>query len=153
MTIDLQAYDNRLRLMLVDAIPGTKVVTDWPVGNSGVDWWSILSFDQQLINQFGYETILWRIEAQVGYVLANESEGNKGPTRTKLNILLPQVLQYFARHIQMTTDGQNSTDIITGFVPGSFRAKYLKETVFKGKRLMPFTVTFNHKESIKKKEN
>jgi hypothetical protein len=153
MTIDLQAYDNRLRLMLVDAIPGTKVVTDWPAGNSGVDWWSILSFDQNIVTQFGHETILWRIEAQIAYVFANESEGNKGPTRAKLNTLLPQISQYFASHIQMTTDDQDSTDIIAGFTPGSFRAKYLKEQVYKNKRILPFTVTFNHKESIKKKEN
>ncbi len=150
--VPLQTYDTRLRAMLMEVIPGTTTVTDWTVGNSGIDWWAILSADQNTVKVFEYGTTLWRIEFLIGYVFATEAEGNKGPVRAKLNLYLPIISKYFVEHIQMTTDDQDSTDIITGYIPGSFRAKYLKERVRKGKRMLPFMVSFNHKAQTKVKE-
>jgi hypothetical protein len=156
MTVDLEAYENRLRVMLLEAVKGSHDVVDWTTGRSGVDWWAIRTpteFD--VISQNGYNSITWRIVYPIVYIVAREEDGRLGATRKKILTLLPQIQTYFVIHAGMKTDTKGHDKIIPGFVSGSFRSKYNGEVVRGGespKRGMKFTLTFNHKELVKRKE-
>lgn len=156
-TIPLQDYDDRIKTMLREAVPGSKDVSDWTVGQTNVDWWSLTTpreFD--IISQNGYLSRTWRISYEAFYVLGNMNAGDKGPTRKKINILLPQIAIYFATRASMKTNTAGQTKQIPGFVPGSFRAKFKGEGVIDndtGKwRGLMYTITFNHKEQVQIKE-
>jgi hypothetical protein len=153
MTVPLQDYDDRLHTMLREAVPGSRGVSDWTVGSTNVDWWSVRTpteFD--VISTNGYSSRTWRIVYEVFYAVSDMNAGDQGPVRKRLNILLPQIQTYFLVHANMITDVAGQTEYILGFIPSSFRAKYLGERVVNKKRGMFFNLTFNHKEQIKIKE-
>ena len=154
MTVPLQDYDDRLKTMLLEAVPGAHDVSDWTVGSTNVDWWSLTTpkeFDV-IATSNGYKSRTWRIGYEAFYALGAMDAGNKGPVRKKINELLPQIGAYFLTHANLRTDKPSQRKQIPGFMPGSFRTKYQGERVVNDKRGMLYTITFNHREQIQIKE-